>query len=707
MLVIRGIEVSQSLQYFRADQHLTDPADRGPDNSLTLVANKTAWARVYVENDTTGSLTGVTGTLSVAWGFLNTQSGPALSITPQSPGTATAPFDPDYETTRGSMAQTLNFIVPASRMYGTISITATVKTSDGSQTATKSIVINAGLQQTLKLRGIMIGYNGPNPSNPSTNLTVAAPGLADLQTTAAWALRVMPVQQNGVFQVASTLTRSQALTGTATNGGCTSDWLNLNAAIATAKTADGNHPGFLYYGLIAATFPNTSNNGGCESSGVSSGFNGGQTAMTHEIGHACGRPHAPCGGVGTSADANYPAYEPYDSPSARVASIGEYGLDITNGAIATPETARDYMSYCGPAWISIYGYQKLVNNAALNPEQVGHRRPWWENYVAYDPWWWLHYIPDPPPYWIDPADLVELPVRSTPVISVIGILHANDRVEVLSVTRTSMRSLDIAGTTTGLRAVLQGAKNAELASAPVLALPSRGSCGCGCSDDDDSPRLFQAFIPDVGRGTALSIRDEDLKSVWKRAAPKTQPSVGSVKVSRSKDAVVVSWTSRSKTTDAWVRVSTDEGKTWRAAATSVEGSRSEIDASHLPAGRLLVQVVAHDGFHSVASKPVTFDNAVVPPAPAILHPHKGRRLFAGEALSLWGSVALQDGVSADHFRYAWDLDGKPAGDGLHVMGRVPDAGTHRATFTVRDAKGKVLRSTDVEFTSESGTDRTK
>src|SRR5207245_438836 len=106
------------------------------------------------------------------------------------------------------------------------------------------------------------------------------------------------------------------------------------------KAADGNHPGFLYYGLLATNFPNTSNNGGCESSGVSSGFNGGQQAMAHEIGHACGRAHGPCGGVGTSADPTYPAYEPYDSTAARVASIGEYGLDITNGGVPTPATAR-------------------------------------------------------------------------------------------------------------------------------------------------------------------------------------------------------------------------------------------------------------------------------------------------------------------------------------------------------------------------------
>lgn len=38
MLIVRGVEVSQAIQHYRADQLLTDPADRGPDNSLRLVA---------------------------------------------------------------------------------------------------------------------------------------------------------------------------------------------------------------------------------------------------------------------------------------------------------------------------------------------------------------------------------------------------------------------------------------------------------------------------------------------------------------------------------------------------------------------------------------------------------------------------------------------------------------------------------------------
>ncbi len=706
MLIIRGLEVTQGIQYFRADQHLTDPADRGPDNSLTLVANKPAWVRVYVETDAMGMIPNVTGTLDVNYGFGNVRAGQAgTTLNPQPPGQVTAQFNPDYATTRGSTSLTLNFIIPADRMFGPLGLKATVA-GDG-QTSSQGLSIIPSLRQTLRLRGIMIGYNGADPANPANNLTIAAPGLADLQTTAAWALRVMPVRADAVFEVASTLTRNVALTGMATNGGCAAGWIALNTAIAAAKTADGNHPGFLYYGLIATTFPNQSNNGGCESSGVSSGYDGGQIAMAHEIGHACGRAHAPCGPVGTSADPNYPAYEPYDAPAARVASIGEFGLDITSGAVPNPANGRDYMSYCGPAWISIYGHQALINNAALNPEQVGWRRPWWRDYVTYDPWWWLHYKPDPPPYWIDPQIIREFPMRMQKVITIIGVLHPDDRVEVSSVTRSEVMSTVLAGRATDFRAVLHGASGAELASSPIVAMSSRGSCGCGECEGQERPVLFQAFVPDVSLGSGLSIlRGGD--TVWKRVARKGKMSVSPPKVRRSSDAAVeVTWTASvpGGAEDTWVRVSADEGKTWKAVATGLTERRAVIDSAHLPVGKVLIEVVVHDGFRSVRSKAVEFENGALPPVPAILHPHQGRTLVAGETLYLWGSVAGQPGQSHDDFRYVWTLDGKPIGDGLHVFTQVPAPGSHRCELVVQNAKGKSLRSFSVEFVSTSAEDR--
>jgi hypothetical protein len=86
--------------------------------------------------------------------------------------------------------------------------------------------------------------------------------------------------------------------------------------------------------------------------------------MAHELGHGCGRPHSPCG---TPGDPAYSAYEPYDAAGSPTASIGEYGIDVSNGAIKPLATFKDFMFYCAPKWVSLFVYGGLTSNAALDP----------------------------------------------------------------------------------------------------------------------------------------------------------------------------------------------------------------------------------------------------------------------------------------------------------------------------------------------------
>ena len=73
----------------------------------------------------------------------------------------------------------------------------------------------------------------------------------------------------------------------------------------------------------------------------------------HEIGHAHGRPHSPCGPPGnTPADID-PDY-PYDD-----GTVGVWGYDITSGDLHEPDEATDFMGYCENAWVSDFTYQAL------------------------------------------------------------------------------------------------------------------------------------------------------------------------------------------------------------------------------------------------------------------------------------------------------------------------------------------------------------
>ncbi len=72
----------------------------------------------------------------------------------------------------------------------------------------------------------------------------------------------------------------------------------------------------------------------------------------HEIGHAHGRAHAPCGPPGNQPDAPDPDY-PYDD-----GSIGVWGYDIVEGELHDP-TDTDVMSYCDDQWVSDFTFAAL------------------------------------------------------------------------------------------------------------------------------------------------------------------------------------------------------------------------------------------------------------------------------------------------------------------------------------------------------------
>ncbi len=74
--------------------------------------------------------------------------------------------------------------------------------------------------------------------------------------------------------------------------------------------------------------------------------------LAQELAHAMGREHAPCGGP-DGPDANYPYAN---------AQIGVAGWNILDKKLIDPNgRSKDFMSYCGPVWISDYTYDGLYN----------------------------------------------------------------------------------------------------------------------------------------------------------------------------------------------------------------------------------------------------------------------------------------------------------------------------------------------------------
>ena len=701
---IDGIEVTQAIQYYKADQHLTDAADRGADNSVRLVAYKPAWVRIYLRARPGNAepIPNVTGELlikrrdPVLLGVWN----PVMTRSPIGVGSATATVTQNYATERSALGATLNFTIPWTEMFGFLSLTARIWKAGASRPSdTLETQIDATLLQTLNLRGIMVSYNGPDASGKNT-LNLAAPTLANLQNTAAFSLTVDPVQATGIFSsTASALPWSTPLTGTAlVPGGCSQQWTDLNAALAKVKTNDGNRTDLVYYGLLPSGIP-IANVGGCGLFGVSAGPVGAQGTMAHEIGHVAGLGHGPCGT--TSGDPDYPAYEPYETATNKMSSIGEYGLNINSGAILSPATNDDYMWYCNQNWISLYHHAKLLNRKVFNPQTVGVAKFVVPDLV--DPFLWpWEYEPDPPPWERDEFNWRRQ--IAEPLISIIGVV-TRQRIDVRSVMR--VKALPHARETdyTEFTAELLNREHQPIAAAPLARFDLSGSgcrcCRCrGSGREDDAPYIFHALIPDVADGAALRITrrvasEDEPREVWLRQAPAGKPRIERFEARVREDAGYARWeveqTSEAELEFA-LQFSKDHGRSWNSLAVSVTDRELRFDLSAMPSGEVVFALLAHDGFHSVRAESEPVEIPPHPPTISILHPREAFPLSESQPVRLWAAVTTSTGHRIDDRACRWLLDGHPVGEGIEAWIDAPDPGEHRCTLIVEDEAGRAEAS---------------
>lgn len=711
---IVGIEVTQAIQYYSAASHLTDPADRGANNAVRLIARKPAWVRVYVRAPyvqvglPAANIPGVTGTLEVSRRTFGFFYGSGLILPPQAPGTVTARSAPAYATERGTLAYSLNFIVPADSMCGHLRFRATVQTPAGASDV-MSIFLDVTLEQRLRLAGIMVSYNGPASSAPGApNLTLPAPTLADLQTCAATTLTLFPVRSAGTYRTAGSVAWTLPLTDAPSCPGCcTPNWVALNTAVDAQRTADGNRTDVLYYGLMAPGIP-MGPIIGCNTGGVSTGSATNGMTMAHELGHACGLPHAPCG---TPGDPNYPAYEPYDPTGTPQASIGEYGLDVTNGSIASPTTFKDMMAYCGPRWISLYNYGRLTDHAALDPRRICEDNIWWRDYIRWDPFVipekWL---PDPPP---DPL-LDRVKPHMERVISILGVMHGPGRVEITSVMRVDAEPTIRGGRQSKISAQLVAPDGRVVSESAVHELRAYACGTCGCKDEAgvSYPMMFQAFLTDVDEGEALRLLEGE-KTLWQRSASKTRPRVSEFtaklrrqrqtgrKKTPSRLVLDLAWEARcagEAQSEAFVQWSADRGKNWYALGSLLRGNAATVEAASLPAGRVDLRLLVSDGFYTAPGRTISVEIPAQALAVSIMSPRPGGTVVAGQTMRLWGAVTTgRENEDYAEAKVTWAIDGKKVTDVLDGFVTVPQKGRHRATLEVvfGDQRGRA----EVDFES--------
>lgn len=697
LVYVAGVEVTQAIQWFEASRHLTDPADRGPDNGVSLVANKPAWVRIYVGGFIEHH--GIAGTLS-----LQRRNGLGVwenTFTPIGQWPATVNFDPadSYATVRGSLGNTLNFVIPADQMHGSFRLVASIQPASGNA-ASRTINVDATLLQTLQIRGIPIRYWGQDAAGNQVQLGPTT--AADFANTATWTMLTYPVENVPSISLAGIFTWSETLAGApAAAGGCSTGWNDLLFWLHIAKVVDGmiagDHPDFMYYGLLPVGTPDGPVIG-CDSGDVSAGIAGDGVTMAHELGHYQGFPHAPCGNVGTP-DPGYPAYEPYDTPGARTASIGEFGLDISNGALYDPATAKDYMSYCGPRWTSLYHYKAQIGSSWFNPRYIstGDRPPWWDSSKLYRRYWLPRDLPYPNPveeYLVHEASRAEL----KPAIVVSGLLQ-DGKLEVRSVLRLDAF---VGGGIAGEERLEILDSNGEVVSAGALRhqpLSACGngcgcghgasSCGCGCHDPHGAcPRIVTAVVPDSAHAATMRIvRGEE--KLWSRDAPDQAPAIKALRAEVTDAGLSLEWqTPRGRDLETHLRISSDEGKTWRLLELRVQSTRTSVPLAVIAPGRHWVAVLASDGFHTATSESVEITVPQRAPTAAIHWPLQTATVAGHSRMRLWGSGMSAGTKPLPDDAHIWSIDGIEVGRGRDLWVAPPVAeGEHIATLTVCDEHG--------------------
>ncbi|MBK9135195.1 MAG: hypothetical protein IPM15_12890 [Betaproteobacteria bacterium] len=159
---------------------------------------------------------------------------------------------------------------------------------------------------------------------------------------------------------------------TSTSGGVQSSSQWSAALSELEQLRDAEAPGDHYYGMVkpmvsagTAGIGYLNTIGGRSPNLASLGWDASRSGwartMLHELGHNFSRPHAPCGGVG-STDANYP----YANGALGATPL----FDVLTNDVLSPVGQSDVMGYCGGQWFSDYNLEGVSRFLEGRPQAL-------------------------------------------------------------------------------------------------------------------------------------------------------------------------------------------------------------------------------------------------------------------------------------------------------------------------------------------------
>jgi hypothetical protein len=337
------------------------PASR----NAPVVANRPGLIRAYVKPDATYKGGSITAELRLV------------------DGTTRLPVVKDTKTIAGAstdaaIASTFNFEVPASSLPPGVTYQVLLTQAGGVVPTASSTarfpndggVQSLDVQKSGKLKIVIVPVKYTADGSGRTP-DVSAAQLARYTQTfmARYPAETVDITARAPFTYSSSISA---------NGSGFSAVLN---AVTNLRQTDGVAADVYYYGALAPTSSfNSFCGGGCVTglstvvdspqtsflrASVGVGYTGDDSVNTaaHEVGHAHGRNHAPCGGA-SGIDASFPYSQ---------ASIGTWGYDIFAKTFLSPSVGKDMMGYCPNEWVSDYTYTALFDRiASLNGNPVSN-----------------------------------------------------------------------------------------------------------------------------------------------------------------------------------------------------------------------------------------------------------------------------------------------------------------------------------------------
>jgi hypothetical protein len=331
-LNINSLEVTQAVQ--------------NPNNSVPLVAGRPTILRIYPHTNTFDPVQGVSVSVSA------TRSGQLLPGSPLMTGPASVVVNP----ARNDINSSFNVRLPSDWLSGVVTLLITI---DPENYIEEKDDTNNTFSTTLTFNVVPDLYVTVIPVNHYVDVQYIGPSeysYIEEKLMKTYPVKAVHITHHANYNFDGTLIDLYGWNSLLTQIGNlhyaeSASSIQINYGLIPVETSSGHT--WLMYG---SGYQGNGDVGGRAAIGLASSSNyhiDGGVLAAHEIGHNLARLHSPCG-VTSGLDRSYP----YSG-----GAIGQFGLDVTDLTQFKlyPNTIRDLMSYCQPAWISDYTYQGMYN----------------------------------------------------------------------------------------------------------------------------------------------------------------------------------------------------------------------------------------------------------------------------------------------------------------------------------------------------------